>query len=70
VGRSYLVGGYKLPFFFTTCKTKDENISTTSLIEDSSFERSAIDLVISRPQRILHSSNPFFAQSSACLLIF
>ncbi len=49
MGKSYLVGGYKLPSFFTTCKTKDENISTTSLIEDSSFERSAIDLLISRP---------------------
>lgn len=31
MGRSYLVWGYKLPSFFTTCKTKDENISTRSL---------------------------------------
>jgi len=69
VGRSYLVWGYKLPSFFTTCKTKDENISTKSLIEDSSSGRSAIDLVISRPQRTLHSSNPVFAQGSTCLLI-
>jgi hypothetical protein len=46
VGRSYPVGKYKLPSFLTTCKTKDESISTRSFIEDSFFERYAIDLVV------------------------
>jgi hypothetical protein len=69
VGKDYLVGGYMLPYFFATCKTKDESISTKSLIEDSSSERSMIDLVVSRPWKIFHSSNAFLAQNSTCLLI-
>jgi hypothetical protein len=49
VGRSYLIGRYMLPSFFTTCKTKDENILIKSFIDDSSFEIYAIDLVVSKP---------------------
>jgi hypothetical protein len=40
---------------------KEESICTKSLIEDSSFERSTIDLVVSKPWKTLHSSNAFFA---------
>jgi hypothetical protein len=38
-----------------------------NLFKNSSFERSTIDLVISRPQKTLHSSNKFFAQILALL---
>jgi hypothetical protein len=47
---------------------KDESKSTISLTKYSSSERSIIN-VVSRPQKTLHSSNAFFAQSSTCLLI-
>jgi len=33
----YLVGGYKVAFFFVTCKTKVDNMSTRLLIEHSSL---------------------------------
>ncbi len=59
-----MVEGYMLPSFFATCKTKDEIISTKFLTKDSSFERSTSDLVVSKSQKILHSSNAFFAHSS------
>jgi hypothetical protein len=51
VGKSYQVGWPQghLPSFIATCKTKDESISTRSFIEDSSFERSVINLVVSKP---------------------
>jgi hypothetical protein len=64
-----LVGGYMLPSFFATCKIKDESISTRFLMEDSFFERSTIELVVSKPRKTFHSSNAFFAHSSTCLLI-
>jgi len=69
VGRSYLIGGYKLPSFFATCKIKDEIISTKSLTKYSSFKRYAIDLVVSRPQRTFHTLNAFIAQSLAKVYI-
>jgi hypothetical protein len=58
-----------LPSFFATGKIKDESISTKFLMEDSVFERSVIELVVSKPRNTFHSSNAFFAHSSACLLI-
>jgi hypothetical protein len=58
-GRSYLVGGYRLPSFFATYKMKDESISTRSLKEDSSFERSTIDFVVPRSRKTFDSSNAF-----------
>ncbi len=63
----YLVGGYRLPSFFTTCKTKENNISTRSLIKPSFSDRSTIIFDVSKPQNNLHSSNAFFTQSSMCL---
>jgi hypothetical protein len=51
VGKSYPIGKYRLASFFATCETKDESILTRSFIEDSSFERSIIDLVVSKPQK-------------------
>lgn len=51
-GRSYLVGRYMLPYFFVTCKTKIESISTTSLTKNSSFEKSAINLVVSNREKL------------------
>jgi hypothetical protein len=50
-----------VPSFFAICKTKEENISIESLTNYSSFERLAIDLVVSRPQKTFHSSNIIFA---------
>lgn len=64
----YLVGGYKLSSCFATCKTKEDNISTKFVIEDSSSKRLVIDLLMSNPQKLLHLSKAFFAQSLACLL--
>ncbi len=61
---------YKLPSFFTTCKIKDDNIPTRSLIKPSSSNKSTIDFVVSKPQNNFHSSNAFFAQSSMCLVTF
>jgi hypothetical protein len=64
----YLVGGYKLSSCFASCKTKEDNISTKSVIEDSSSKRLTIDLLVSNPRKFFHLLKAFFAQSSACLL--
>ncbi len=64
----YLVGGYKLPFFFVTCKIKDDNISTRPLINPLFKKISTIDFIVSKlPQNNFHSSNAFFTQSLACV---
>jgi hypothetical protein len=54
-GKSYIVGGYMLPSFFATYKMKDESISTKSIKEDSSFERSTIDFVVPRSRKTFNS---------------
>jgi hypothetical protein len=42
---TYLLGRYKLPSFFVTCKTKEARISTKFLVENSFFERLTIKVV-------------------------
>jgi hypothetical protein len=56
-GRSYLVGRYLLPYFFVTCKTKVDSISTTSLTKNSSFEKLAIDLVLNYEKLSIHQTH-------------
>ncbi len=59
--KQYFVGRYKLPSFFATCNTNEDNMSTIYLI-NFSFSRFVIDFCISKSQNTCHSLNAFFTQ--------
>jgi hypothetical protein len=45
----YLVSGHTVPSFFTTCKTKHDNISTIFITKSSSSKRSTINFSMLKP---------------------